>query len=96
MITKPLVLAPATPTPQVFVQLPYPCSRYYTDINLITDLITNFGIASMLNHTMNFVTKLGFMVWFKSEINPKSDIKSVTKSDIRIWNSFHVKPYHKS
>ena len=44
---------------------------------LITNLISNFGIASMLN----CVTKLKFMAWFKVEATPKSEIKSVNKSD---------------
>ena len=63
--------------------------------NLISDLISDFGIASMLNHTINldFGNKIyGIIKWklFKSVI--KSDIRF----DIRLWNRFHVKPYHKS
>ena len=37
-----------------------------TVLILITDLISNFGIASMLNHIIDFVTKFRFMVWFKT------------------------------
>ena len=42
-------------------------------------LISNFGIASMLN----CATKLKFMLLFNMEATPKSDIKSINKSDIR-------------
>ena len=44
---------------------------------LITDLISYFGIASMLNCTIYFDTKLKFMVRLNMEAIPKSDIKSV-------------------
>ena len=46
--------------------------------DLITDLILDFGIASMLNHTIDFVTKLKFMVWFNMEAIPKSDVKLIS------------------
>ena len=52
--------------------------------DLKTDLISNFGKASMLNHTMNFVTELEFVVWLNMEAIPNSKIKSVIKSDIRL------------
>ena len=52
--------------------------------DLKTDLISNFGKASMLNHTMNFVTEFEFVVWFNMEAIPNSNIKSVIKSDIRL------------
>jgi len=58
--------------------------------DLITDPISNFGIASMLIHTINFVTKLRFMVWFNMEAIPKFDIKSVIKSDIKF--DISIKP----
>ena len=47
--------------------------------DLITDLISDFGLISDLNHTINpnLVTK--FMVWFNMEAIPKFDIKSVIK-----------------
>ena len=54
----------------------------------------------MLNHTinLNFGNKIYGMI--DMEAIPKFDIKSVTKSDIRfdirLWNSFHVTPYHRS
>ena len=57
-------------------------SKFISD--LITDLISNFGIASMLNHTINFVIKLRFMVWFNMEATPKFDFKSDIKFDIGI------------
>ena len=62
-------------------------SKYPIHVNcfmLISNLISNFGIASMLNHTINFVTKLKFMVWFNMEAIPKFEIKSVIKFDISI------------
>ena len=49
---------------------------------LITDLILDFGIASMLNHTINLNLVTKFMVWFTCmDAIPKFDIKSVIKSD---------------
>ena len=52
--------------------------------DLITHLISDFGLISDLNHTINpnLVTK--FMVWFNMEAIPKFDIKSVIKSDTSI------------
>ena len=52
--------------------------------NLLTDLISNFGIASILNQTLTFVNKIKVMVWFNMETIPKSDIKSDIKLDISI------------
>ena len=48
---------------------------------MITDLILEFGIASMLNHTTNSNSVTKFMVWFNMEAFPKFDIKSVFKSE---------------
>ena len=46
--------------------MPYPCSLFYADIisDLITDLISGFGIASMLNYTRRsqFATKMYGMI----------------------------------
>ena len=49
----------------------------------ITDLVSDFGIASMLNHTINldFGNKIYGMI--NMEAVPKFDIKSVIKSDIK-------------
>ena len=52
--------------------------------DLITDLISNFGIASMLNHTINLNLVTKCLVWFNIEAIPKFDIKSVKKFDISI------------
>ena len=46
-------------------------------------LISEFGIASMLNHTINSNLVTQLTVWFNMEGTPKSDIKSVIKSDIK-------------
>ena len=43
-------------------------------IDLITDLISDFGIASMLNHTINLNLVTKFMVSFNMEAVPKFDI----------------------
>ena len=59
-----------------------PISNLISD--LITKLISNFGTASMLIHTINFAAKLKFMVWFNMEAIPKSDIKSDIRFDISI------------
>ena len=41
--------------------------------DLITDLIPDFGIASMLNHTINLILVTKFMVWFNMKAIPKFD-----------------------
>ena len=51
--------------------------------NLIADFISDFGIASMENHNISF----NLVTWFNMEVNPKFDIKYVTKSVIRFDNS---------
>ena len=58
--------------------------------NLISDLISDFGIASMLNHTinLNFGNKIYGMI--NMEAIPKFDIKSVIKSDIKF--DISIKP----
>ena len=50
---------------------------------LISDLISDFGIASMLNYTIKskFATIIYGMI--NIEAIPKFDIKSVIKSDIK-------------
>ena len=55
--------------------------------NLISDLISDFGIASMLNHTINldFGNKIYGMI--NMEAIPKSDIKS----DIRFGTRFDIR-----
>ena len=55
---------------------------YTTD--LTTDLTSNFGITSMLNHTINCVTKSKFVVWYNMEAISKSDIKFDIRFDISI------------
>ena len=53
--------------------------------DLITDLISDFGIAFMLNHTINLDLVMKFMVWFNMKLHvPKFDIKSGLKFDISI------------
>ena len=42
----------------------------------------------MLNHTIDFVTKLKLNVLTRMEAFPKSDIKSVIKSDISVKNDY--------
>ena len=51
--------------------------------NLMSNLISDFGIASMLNHTinLNFGNKIYGMINMKAVL--KFDIKSVIKSDIK-------------
>ena len=39
----------------------------------------------MLNDTINFVTKLRFMVWFNMETIPKSDIKFDISIKLTTW-----------
>ena len=62
--------------------MPYPCSPFYADIRLDNRFDFKLWNSIHVNHTINFVTKLRFMVWFNMEAIPKSDIKSVIKSDI--------------
>ena len=52
--------------------------------NLISDLISDFGIASMLNYTIRsyFGTKIYGMI--NIEAITKFDIKSVIESDIKV------------
>ena len=57
---------------------------------LISNFISDFGIVSMLNHTIDFNLVTKFMVWFKLEAIPKFYIKSVIKSDIIFYTS--IKP----
>ena len=65
------------------ILMPYPCSPFYADIKSVTDLISDFGIASMLNYTINhtFGNKIYGMI--NMEAIPKFDTKSVIKSDIK-------------
>ena len=74
----------------VWCLMPYPCSRFYadikTDIRFDNRFDNRFDIrlwnSIHVKHTIDFVTKLRFMVWFNMEAIPKSDIKTVIKSDI--------------
>ena len=56
--------------------MPYPCSPFYADIRLDNRFDFKLWNSIHVNHTINFVTKLRFMVWFNMEAIPKSDIKS--------------------
>ena len=75
-----------------------PCSPYnwFYVSNLTSDFITDYGIASMLNHTIDFNLVTKFIVCFtwKLETTPKSDVRSVSKSDISIkrttWTSYQI------
>jgi hypothetical protein len=66
--------------------MPYPCSWFYADIKFDIRFDNRFDIrlwnSIHVKHTIDFVTKLRFMVWFNMDAIPKSDIKSVIKSDI--------------
>ena len=62
--------------------MPYPCSRFYADIRFDNRFDIKLWNSIHVKHTINFVTKLRFMVWFNMEAVPKSDIKYVIKSDI--------------
>ena len=65
--------------------MPYPCSPFYADIksDLITDLISDFGIASMLNYTINHIFANKIYGMNNMEAIPNFDTKSVIKSDIK-------------
>ena len=63
--------------------MPYPCSRFYADIRFDNRFDIKLWNSIHVNHTIKFVTKLRFMVWFNMEAIPKSDIKSVIKIDIK-------------
>ena len=58
--------------------------------HLITDLLSDFGIASMLNYTINhrFGKKIYGMI--NMEAIHKSDTKSVIKSDIKFDIKFDI------
>ena len=66
--------------------MPYPCSRFHADVKTDIKFDNRFDIrlwnSIHVKHTIDFVTKLRFMVWFNMDAIPKSDIKSVIKSDI--------------
>ena len=72
----------------VHTLMPYPCSRFYADVKFDIRFDNRFDIkiwnSFHVNHTINFVTKLKFMVWFNMEAIPKFEIKSVIKFDISI------------
>ena len=51
--------------------------------NLISDLISDFGIASMLNYTINHTFGNTIYGMINMEAIPKFDTKSVIKSDIK-------------
>ena len=61
---------------------------FYADIKTDIRFDNRFDIrlwnSIHVKHTIDFVTKLRFMVWFNMEAIPKSDIKSVIKFDIGI------------
>ena len=77
---------------------PYPCSWFYTDIKTDIRFDNRFDIklwnSIHVNHTIKFVTKLRFMVWFNMEAITKSNIKSIIKSIIKSDISFDtsIKP----
>ena len=50
---------------------------------LISDLISDFGIASMLNYTINHIFGYNIYGMINMEAIPKFDTKSVIKSDIK-------------
>ena len=68
--------------------MPYPCSLSCPDIKYFTKF--DFGIASMLNHTINlyFDNKIYSMI--NMEAIPKFDILSVINSDIKF--DISIKP----
>ena len=51
--------------------------------NLITDLISDFGIASIINYTINHIFGNKTYGMINMEAIPKFDTKSVIKSDIK-------------
>ena len=67
--------------------MPYPCSQFCADVKFDIRFDNRFDIKLVdsfhFNHTINFGTKLGSYGIINMEADPKSDIKSVTKSDIR-------------
>ena len=69
----------------------YPCSHFYAVIKTDKRFDNRFDIklwnSIHVNHTIKFVTKLRFMVWFNMEAIPKSDIKF----DIRFGNRFDIR-----
>ena len=60
---------------------------------MITDLISDFGIASILNHNINYNQVTKFMLWYNMEAIQKCDTKSVIKSNIRF--NISIKPITK-
>ena len=60
--------------------MPYPCSRFYVDIKTDIRFDNRFDIrlwnSIHVKHIIDFVTKLGFMVWFNMDAIAKTDIKS--------------------
>ena len=64
--------------------MPYPCSLFYADIK--TDIRFDIRLWNSIHvkQTIDFVTKLRFMVWFNMDAIPKSDIKSDISFDISI------------
>ena len=59
--------------------MPYPCTPFYADIKSISE----FGIASMLNYTINHTFGNKIYGLINMEAIPKFDTKSVIKSDIK-------------
>jgi hypothetical protein len=57
--------------------------RFILISDLITDLISDFGIASMLNYTINHIFGNKIYGMINMEAIPKFDTKSVIKFDIR-------------
>ena len=69
--------------------MPYPCSQFCADIEFDIRFDNRFGIkvgdSFHVIHTINFVGKYmiyGMYKQFNMEAIPKSDIKSVIKSDL--------------
>ena len=66
--------------------------------NLITDLISDLGIASMLNNTINHIFGNKIYGMINMEAIPKFDTKSVIKSDISTkrttWIGHQCNLYH--
>ena len=57
--------------------------RFMLISDLITVLISDFGIGSMLNYTINHIFGSKIYIYINMEANPKFDTKSVIKSDIK-------------
>ena len=57
-------------------------SRFHGEVKIDIRFDIRLWNSIHVKHTIDFVTKLRFMVWFNMDAIPKSDIKSVIKSDI--------------